>query len=317
MRAWLLALILRWLRRLTAWLEGGEPRGPLFSGREDGPPEHWLRRASPPPPAHWLERVKRARPLEDVALPTPDPTGALISQIAAAPQRRGMPVLSAPARTSSPDAPPAGKDGRSFPRPRPAPESPKRFRVLTRVEEGPAAAAPAPGPELEAPPARRRDAPAPTPRLRTTAHVLPEAPPLAKTPARFVAPDPAPGFAAATPDAPWAGTKRTAPFATPQEPGTPPTVPFEPSEEPMEADPRAPVAPTETTKQPVPFVAAAAGKRPAVFEAFEDEPRRGEDPWPSLAVRPAEDDEPWRAALRDAERRRRLDLEQRGETWNA
>ncbi|HEX7897232.1 MAG TPA: hypothetical protein VF950_05705, partial [Planctomycetota bacterium] len=38
--------------------------------------------------------------------------------------------------------------------------------------------------------------------------------------------------------------------------------------------------------------------------------------WPDLPVRPTDDDEPWRDGPRDAERRRRLDLEQRGIPWS-
>jgi hypothetical protein len=92
---------------------------------------------------------------------------------------------------------------------------------------------------------------------------------------------------------------------------------FVTAEEPARVKLPVPFAPPDVTNAPVRFVTADGPKAPVLFETALDDEASGEDPWPALAARPVGDDEPWRAAFRDAERRRRLDLEQRGEPWNA
>jgi hypothetical protein len=350
MRTWLASWIRRLLLRLAAWLSDGEMRPPVLSAASEGPPAHWIRRAAPPPPAHWLARVRGAVPLESVepAFPPPAPAGDHPQTVVPAPQRRRAdPALLAPKRPSSPDAPPAGKGGSSLlPKaawpvserarqvPEGTPPSPeRRARVVTRIEEAVplrvprSSEAPALGSAQKlpdsfcgtpqklsgsfysAPPSARRvfdiveeSQPAEPGRVPPPAPRLPEgAPrpsielpaPVTKQTVRFVTPVTKQTVRFVTPV-----TKQTVRFVTPQGP------PVQDSRGggflslPWEAEA---TRDAEAIPQPGAWMASGPGMASR---------------WPELAARPPEDDEPWRAAGVDAERRRRLDLEQRGKPWS-
>jgi len=160
--------------------------------------------------------------------------------------------------------------------------------VITRVEEGVTAA-------KRVPEVPRRD-PSPLPRPARRLFAEPEEIRLRVDPPAVFPPSPLREERDVAPPSPLRGERDVVPPSPPKRPEA-------------SAVAELPCVPTRTTWAapepglPVPSRPAAAVPEGAVA-------------WPELPVRAIEDDEPWRRGFRDAEHRRRLDLEQRGNAWS-
>jgi len=304
MRAWIAAL----LRRLVAWaqtllrrLERPSPMPAVQARGDDGPPPDWSRRASPPPPAHWLERARRAVPLALVPDTVATPAAEAHSQPGAPARPRrsaSSPAVPVPARTTPPElrgerpgrpADPAARPEERPPRrsvPTPPPGTVRSPRVVTRVDE-PAAARP-PGP-TSSPPGRR--------------------PPKARTPLRPTTRVREPLF----PDDLFEEV-----VGPPRPPASRPGQDARPAaeEDGMSDVPcGCPDDPAAFERPSRPRIGDAASEVPAP-PGLPGDHASERTAWPELPGASAEE-EPWLDALRETERRRRLDLEQRGWPWSA
>lgn len=315
-RRGLLRVLARWVK---GWAESvleeeaprvpRPPASPPVSGNGT-PPAHWLQlvqSARRGPPADWVERVRKGAPhllerLEAAPSPAPPPRGPVALPRAPVPAvvrpqaRSPEPVL--PAREPLPVSPPSPRVER-VPRVHLRPESSRGAMPAPR-ESGPVPATPSPE--------------------ETTPRAVPRAPRPRAVPLRPAIPTPSPTAEVRPP--PAQAPRQDTAVPAPSPPARPRAV--SPGTPPVESRPRAavfsPVLPPRSLAPPAAEPAAPprdAVSRPApsALPPVRDmeTPADMRPAWPEVLEAPANESTDTLAALRDWERLKRLEREQRGD----